>query len=245
MYPAGCPGALLNQDPPDDWRVDGLAAVHCRSLGLSRIVDRLRLSRRLEAGHRRVSLSQVDLGPLIAERSQALEAVTGRMIVVEGPDDLQTVFGDSTALVTIIEHLVENAIKYSPGGEPVRVSVTFDHTDVYLAIADEGVGMDAEQLAHCFEKFWQAETTDVRRFGGTGIGLFIVQSLVEAMGARIDVTSELGQGTRFVVSVHRHAEPVPVAPDETSQDGAKQFDGGRSMIHEFTKQIGGPARPDA
>jgi len=102
-------------------------------------------------------------------------------------------------------------------------------------VSDEGIGMDAEQAAQCFDKFWQAEQGDVRRFGGTGIGLYIVRSLVEAMGGRISVRSTVGAGTTFVV------ELLPGGPSSLPDDDRRGV-GESTMIREFMRQIGVPER---
>ena len=98
---------------------------------------------------------------------------------------------------------------------------------VVLEFTDAGVGMDPETVRHCFEKFWQADASGTRRFGGTGIGLYIVRSLTEAMGGTVAVRSELGAGTTFTLrlpaadagSQHSctHAgrrDPGPAAPSQ-------------------------------
>jgi signal transduction histidine kinase len=68
--------------------------------------------------------------------------------------------------------------------------------------------MDEEQARRCFDKFWQAESTDVRRFGGTGIGLYIVSSLVDAMGGTISVETAVGRGSTFTVILPEVTAPV-------------------------------------
>jgi signal transduction histidine kinase len=70
-----------------------------------------------------------------------------------------------------------------------------------ISVSDIGIGMDEEQARQCFDKFWQAESTDVRRFGGTGIGLYIVSSMVDAMGGTISVETAVGRGSTFTVSL--------------------------------------------
>jgi signal transduction histidine kinase len=147
----------------------------------------------------------------------------------------------------VIDHLLDNAIKYSPGGQPVAVTVTSGgarsagaagaagsagNGTVRIEVADQGIGMDAEQAAHCFHKFWQAESTDVRRFGGTGIGLYIVRSLVEAMGGAVSVRSAEGAGSTFAVDL------VVAHPGEQPRGEADQ--GESSSIREFMRQIGVP-----
>jgi PAS domain S-box-containing protein len=218
-----------------EMRDRALAAIERRSAELTRIIDRLLLSSRIEAGRVDLKLHVVTLGPLLKERAETLAASTGRQVLVEAPDDLPAVRGDAQAIVTVIDHLLDNAIKYSPGGEPVAVGAHLMAEGVRLQVRDAGVGMDAEQAALCFDKFWQAESTDVRRFGGTGIGLYIVKSLVEAMQADIEVASTLGSGTTFTVTLQR--ADVEVAGDAPEKEP--------SVIREFMRQIGVPMRIDA
>jgi signal transduction histidine kinase len=101
--------------------------------------------------------------------------------------------------------LLENALKYSPGGG--LITVTAHHESgvgsaadaVRVEVSDPGVGMDPKTVAHCFDKFWQADPSGTRRYGGTGIGLYVVRSLMEAMGGEISVRSEPEQGSTFVL----------------------------------------------
>ena len=180
---------------------EALAAIRRRGEELARVVDRLLLSSRIEAGRAEVSDCSVDLIPLIYERAAALATATDRQIDVDLPDDLAAVSGDPSALTTVVDHLLENAVKYSPDGETVAVTAAAEMANgacfVIVNVADGGVGMDPSTVAHCFDKFWQADASGTRRFGGTGIGLYIVRSLVEAMGGTVSVHSELGNGSVF------------------------------------------------
>jgi signal transduction histidine kinase len=143
---------------------------------------------------------------------------------------------DKEAVTTIVDHLLDNAVKYSPDGGLIEATARANDSWVELCVADHGIGMDAEQAAHCFEKFWQAESSDVRRFGGTGIGLYIVRSLAEAMGGEIGVESAPLRGSTFVVRLVR-AGTTP--PAETVTDQAPGV-GEPSVIREFMRQIGIP-----
>jgi signal transduction histidine kinase len=198
--------------PPEKQR-EALAAIRRRGEELARVVDRLLLSSRIEAGRTEVTRRPVDLIPVVYERAAELGEATGRTIEVDLPDDLPTVLGDPSAIVTVIDHLLDNAVKYSPGGEPVLVNALSKPAgpsgvgDVVLSITDAGVGMDAATVEHCFDKFWQADASGTRRFGGTGIGLYIVRSLVEAMGGTVSARSEAGR-TTFAVCLSV-AEPMP------------------------------------
>jgi len=109
---------------------------------------------------------------------------------------------------------------------------------VRIEVVDHGIGMDPEQRQHCFDNFWQAASTDSRRYGGAGIGLYIVKSMVESMGAKIEVTSELGQGTRFTLTFARAQAASDVPPQRSAEDG--ELEPEPSMIREFMRQIGVP-----
>ncbi|HET7720584.1 MAG TPA: ATP-binding protein, partial [Acidimicrobiales bacterium] len=231
--------ATLRGDPEPDpaMRDRALAAIERRTVELTKIIDRLLLSSRIEAGRVELKLRPTEVGPLLSERAEALAAATGRTVAVKADGGIPAVQAEPQAFVTVIDHLLDNAIKYSPGGEPVEVEVEVTEMDVRVRVTDAGIGMDPEQAARCFEKFWQAESTDVRRFGGTGIGLYIVHSLVEAMQGDIEVSSELGAGTAFTVTLRRAGAEVP----DEEQAPAKE----PSVIREFMRQIGVPMRLEA
>ena len=216
-------------DLDPDTKKAALEAIRARSIELARIVDRLLMSSRIEAGSVSLTLGRFDIAPVLAERTSAVGAATGRVVTYLGPTTGLEAVANEEALVTVVDHLVDNALKYSPGGRPVLVWGETDDDHVRVRVRDEGLGMDRDQTRHCFDKFWQAESTDVRRFGGTGIGLYIVRSLVEAMGGVVSVSSTLGQGSTFTVQLD-HRAPAP--------RGNEPGQGEPTSIREFMRQIG-------
>ena len=186
-------------------RDESLRAIERRAIELSTIVDGLLMASRIESGRVDLDIIDVVLAPLLRERVAAAQAMSGRSVVLELAE-LPTVSADPQAVATIVDQLIDNALKYSPNGGAVTVTTRTDGRDVEIAVSDQGMGMDAEQLEHCFEKFWQAESTDIRRFGGTGIGLYIVRSLTEAMGGSVRVESAPGVGTTFRVSLRARSQ---------------------------------------
>jgi PAS domain S-box-containing protein len=218
-----------------------IKAIGRRAAELETIVDRMLMSSRIEAGHLKLTLGPVDAADLVAERVRGMSRARERTIEAAIDPGLPAVLADASALTTVVDHLLDNAIKYSPDGGPIEVKVEADDRALTIEVADKGVGMTAEQRERCFEKFWQGDSGDRRRFPGTGIGLYIVKSLVEAMEGRIEVASREGAGTRFTVSLRRtdadpnEALPVP-AP---TLPGVAE----RSTIREFMRQIGVPDRP--
>jgi signal transduction histidine kinase len=220
----------------DEKRDNALASIESRAKELSRIVDRLLLTGRIESGRVSLELGVVPLREIIDERAGALATVTERDFVIEVPDELPDVIGDADAIPTILDHLLENAVKYTPDGGEIIIRAKSRGARVFIEITDHGIGMSPEELVHCFDRFWQAETSDVRRFGGTGVGLYIVKSMVEGMGGTVSASSVLGYGTTFTITLARARDGAVEAKPQSEESGL----GKRTMIHEFMRQIGVP-----
>ena len=219
-----------NPDIDPNTQREALLSIYRRSVELSKIVDRLLLSSRIEAGRLSLTLEEVDARAVVAERVEAIKAATGRLVTFDGPATAAA-YANADAIATVVDHLVDNAVKYSPEDATIHVALDVEEDAAVLRVRDGGVGMDPDQADHCFDKFWQADATDSRRVGGTGIGLYIVRSLVDAMGGVITVESELGKGTEFVVRLpcEPPAVPAPRTPEIAPET---------SMIREFMRQIG-------
>ncbi len=134
--------------------------------------------------------------------------------------------GDPNRLRQVLLNLLGNAVKFTPSGAvSVQVSRGAQPDDLLIRLSDTGVGIGAASLPHIFEPFRQADDGADRRFGGSGLGLSIVHQLVQAMNGRIDVHSELGQGTRFDIALRLAlaaplpppAAPVPQQPSATTR----------------------------
>lgn len=237
---AGFASTLMrHSDLDEETRHDALNAIYTRAQELTRIVERLLLSSRIEAGRLDLALDDVDAVPLVRDRAHAFAAAMARTVEVEVAADLPHIRANASAVVTVLDHLIDNAAKYSPGGQPIVVRAAGDDERVRIQVVDRGIGMDEDQAEHCFERFWQAEATDVRRFGGTGIGLYIVQSMVEAMGGTIEVESVKGSGSTFTVTLPASgAEPVAIPKQSTAGPDV----GESTSIREFMRQIGVPER---
>ena len=110
---------------------------------------------------------------------------------------------DVDFLQEIINNLIENAVKYTDSGGEIWVSVRADGDDVLINVTDSGVGIPPENIAHVFQKFYRVDNSATREIGGTGLGLYIVKSRVEAMGGRVWVESAFGEGSTFYVALPR------------------------------------------
>jgi PAS domain S-box-containing protein len=220
---------LLTNPALDDEARTAAAVIANRSNELGHVVARLLTTSRIQSGRAQVECRYVDLGEWLPERVALMNQP------VEVQSEPHTVaWADPDALATVLQHLVDNAVKYSPEGGPVHVRMTAENGHVAISVTDEGIGMTAEEAERCFDKFWQADATHARRFGGTGLGLYIVRSLVDAMGGTVTVTSRPGHGSTFVVSLPHQG---PLAPAEArAQAEATRT----SEIREFWRQLGLP-----
>jgi heavy metal sensor kinase len=168
---------------------------------LSRLTENLLALARADAGEGIAAREQVDVVALchgVARKLSSLSDLSGVTITVEAPDTA-IVHGDSVALERVFANLVENALRYSPRGEGVTLSAATEADTVVVRVRDTGPGIPAEHLPHLFERFYRVDKARSREFGGAGLGLSIVEALVEAHGGGVSVASEVGQGTEFCV----------------------------------------------
>jgi signal transduction histidine kinase len=117
---------------------------------------------------------------------------------------------DDTRIQQLVNNLLENAIKYSPGGGPIDVRVWSEGETACLRVRDRGIGIPAADLPHIFDRFHRARNVDDRQFAGMGLGLFICRAIVQEHGGAITVDSAPGEGTTFEVSL----QVEPLAPQE-------------------------------
>jgi signal transduction histidine kinase len=166
---------------------------------LSRIVSDLLDLSRLESGS---ALDEsVALDAIVRDEGERFEepaAEAGVGLAVRA-DGIPRVRGSSRDLALLVRNLVDNAIRYTRPGGHVDVDLTTDDGEVVLAIVDTGLGIPSRDLPRIFERFYRVDRARSRETGGTGLGLSIVKHVAENHGGRVEVTSELGQGTRFEV----------------------------------------------
>jgi len=176
---------------------------------------------KIEAG--RLELEQEDFDPRDCMESTlktlALKADEKNLeLLCEiAPDVPDTVSGDASRLRQVMTNLVGNALKFTRHGE-VSLKAWLDEKDgassvLHFVVSDTGIGIAPEKQKVIFESFAQADTSTTREFGGTGLGLTISRRLVEMMGGKIWVESEVGQGSRFHFTIRVNAVPAkPAAP---------------------------------
>jgi signal transduction histidine kinase len=142
------------------------------------------------------------LGAATREELQRLEETAREAKVtleIETSGERQ-IRGSQRDLALLVRNLVDNAIRHSHEGSVIRVEIACDDDVVTLRISDTGIGIPSKDIPRIFERFYRVDRARSRETGGTGLGLAIVKHVVENHGGRIDVESELGRGTTFLIT---------------------------------------------
>lgn len=182
---------------------------------LIRLVEDLLAYSRIEARSLRLNIEASDFGQLVDQTIALLLPLAvskGITIAVNTAEAPKEAWIDRARITQVVINLVDNAIKFTPSGARIDISVARDGEMIVTEVKDTGGGISAEALPHIFERFYQADQTMTRHHGGTGLGLAVVKSLIELHGGEIKVCSEIGKGTQFRVS-------IPIGPPASEGSG--------------------------
>lgn len=170
---------------------------------LRRIVEGLFALSRLDAGEALEQSAPFDLSELAATTADqmGLLAVDKNISIRCQSKDEVIVQGDRARLKQVVVNLLDNAIKYTPNGGEVDVSVTRQNGKAILQVADNGIGISAQALPNLFQRFYRVDKARSRELGGAGLGLSIVKSICAAHQGKVEAQSKEGQGTRFIVEL--------------------------------------------
>jgi signal transduction histidine kinase len=179
---------------------DSLAVIEDESDRLADLIENLLDASRLQAGGMALKRSDVSLLELANRLAKRMQIQTSRhKIVVDFPPDFPILLADETRLEQVISNLINNSIKYSPGGQIlIRGQVRQDNA--ILCVSDEGPGVAPEDIPHIFDRFYRAPEM-ARQTKGAGLGLYLARAIIEAHNGRIWVDSEPGRGVRICFSL--------------------------------------------
>ncbi|HEY6961750.1 MAG TPA: ATP-binding protein [Gaiellaceae bacterium] len=183
---------------------------------LAQIVNDVLLASHLDSGQLQLQIDTVDAAKLTETVIEAAKTHLPDGITLEftAPKKLLAVVADEQQLRQVLVNLVENAVKYSPDGGPVRIDLRRGDRGVRWEVSDEGLGIPASERRRVFEKFYRLDPNMTRGIGGTGLGLYICRELVHRLDGRIWVEANNGKGSKFVVELPaastrvREAAPV-------------------------------------
>ena len=200
-------------DLGDEMRGRLLEVVAEESDRLAQIVNDVLLASHLDSGQLQLRIETVDAVKLTATVIDAARThlPDGVTLTMETPKRLPPVAADEQQLRQVLVNLVENAIKYSPGGGPVAVTVSRGERGVRWAVSDEGLGIPAAERRRVFEKFYRLDPNMTRGIGGTGLGLYISRELVRRLEGRIWVEGNDGAGGKGEGTGSTFFVEIPVA----------------------------------
>ncbi|HWL34036.1 MAG TPA: ATP-binding protein, partial [Gaiellaceae bacterium] len=199
---------LLRQDVlfGEEERATFLRYIASESERLTSIVDRLLSVAQLDTGAMAVQLAETDVGAVVSEAVRSAEGADGQnghRFVVELADAPLAAEADREKLGQVLAHLLDNAVRYSPAGGTVTVAARRREDAVEVSVEDEGVGIPHAEQERIFRKFYRGDATAAGAVGAgaAGLGLFLAEGLVKAMGGRIRVDSSEGRGSTFVLEL--------------------------------------------
>jgi PAS domain S-box-containing protein len=219
-----------------------LDVAHRNSLRLLKLVNSLLDFSRIEAGRIQVSYEPTDLAVCTADLASVFRSAAeraGLRLTVDCPPIPDPVYVDREMWEKIVLNLLSNAFKFTFAGE-IEVSLRTIGAAVELCVRDTGTGVPPQHLPHLFERFYRVENAQGRTFEGSGIGLALVQELAKLHGGAVRAESELGRGSRFIVTVPLGKDHLPADRIGASRSQASTGVSGEAYVQEALRWL-----PDA
>ncbi len=194
---------LLEQNYPDEVRTIFKDIESAGNTQLALVNDILDMSK-IESGKFTIEEAPYNLTAMLGEVERMLvvraKDAGNRLVVTQQQEQQSYLIGDAQRIAQVLINFLSNAIKFTSKGE-VRLTVWNDSSTLFFAVKDSGIGMSPETLARLFKPFEQADGSISKRFGGTGLGLFISYNLARLMGGTIQVESREGVGSTFTLKI--------------------------------------------
>jgi signal transduction histidine kinase/DNA-binding response OmpR family regulator len=185
-----------------------LETVARQTENLTKLISDLLDSTKIESGHFELRKASVQMHDVVGQVVRELQPMAMQKQIIlsdETAQDLPPVWADAQRMGQVVTNLVQNAVKFTAEHGHVTISSHNNPGQLVIAVQDDGAGIPASAMQHLFERFYQADGSSTRRVGGTGLGLYICEQIVEAHGGRIWVESEEGRGSVFRFSIPTEA----------------------------------------
>jgi PAS domain S-box-containing protein len=191
---------LMRAAATEEGRIHGTAELLGRASDrIHRIVDAIVLLSLLQKGRLELAHEDVELAALVSQVANDATQAHGRPIRLH--TDPVLIRGDRERLKQVLFHLIDNAVRYSPGGEEIDVDVVRREREVLVNVRDHGVGIPRDKQPHIFERFFRAHTDTPLDFGGMGVGLYLSREIARQHGGNLWFESAEGLGSDFHLSV--------------------------------------------
>ncbi|MFW6070657.1 MAG: sensor histidine kinase, partial [bacterium] len=181
-----------------------VARLYDHTRHLSRLVQDLHDLAQAEARELPLNRSEVDVTTLVQRATQLFEPLAEEEAVTlqeSYPEQQVPVTADAARLTQVVQNLLANALRHTPAGGSIGLSVSETEEAVQIVVRDSGEGIQAEHLPHVFDRFYRVDSSRSRGSGGAGLGLAIARAIVEAHGGTVDAASAgAGQGSTFTIT---------------------------------------------
>lgn len=190
---------LLTRDLTEKQKKEFLGFINEESIHLSKIVDDLldisRIGSQKDFG---LVKKPANLADILLKNTNFYSGVeTGNRIIADMEENLPLVSADKERINQVVKNILDNAIKYSPGGDIVCKAFARDDM-VWISVQDHGIGISKQDIPYVFDKFFRAKQEKTAEIVGTGLGMSIVKHIIESHNGKINIESELGKGTTVV-----------------------------------------------
>ena len=198
-------GALPHNNAKGELLRETLSEVEQETNRMSKMINDLLLLAQADSGALQLQWTPVEMDTLLLEiyrqtkRVADLRKGAGALEVRLGHEDQALVWGDRDRLRQLLLNLTDNAIKYTPEGGAITLSLANENGWVRIAVRDTGIGIHPDNQAQIFDRFYRTDKARSRELGGSGLGLSIVQWIAQAHNGRITVESEPHQGSTFTL----------------------------------------------
>jgi len=195
----------------------GAAQIKKTAQHLLRLINDLLDMEAIDTGRMRIEPVKTEIAPLLKEVSEHMAGFSvsrNVQIEVKVQNDLFPIVIDGDRLKQVLINLLSNAVKFSRKGGLVGLTALAKGDELILEVVDHGVGIAEDDLRYIFDRFRQVDGTIRRRYGGSGVGLYLVKNLVTMMGGTVEVVSRLGEGSTFTLTFSKFGVPQPPAHDE-------------------------------
>lgn len=225
---------LLSRDFPRDRQQQFLEIVFNQAEHLSNLVDDLLSLSRMSRGRMRMNWSMVTFYQVVASLATQLDAqmTDKHSLLVDVSEDFPPCYLDRDKIRSVLNNLINNAVKYSPGGGEIVLKVELiGETHGYaglqvpttapfflVSVQDQGIGIPPDALSHIFDRFYRVDNRSTRRIGGSGLGLTVAKALVELHGGVIWAESSLGEGSTFYFTLPLRDHPPKMDQDAPPAD---------------------------
>jgi adenylate cyclase len=183
-------------------QMESIEIILKKSIALEGLIENILDMSRIEEGRLDVSREPFDIVELCRVVSEDQERVAELHNLIINPEKEELiVVADREKTEIAMGNLIRNALKFSPEGGAVTVSVKQTDGSAEVSVTDEGIGIAPEQVERVFDRFYQIDSSETRSFPGSGLGLYIAKELVQSMGGEIMVESEQGRGSTFTFTL--------------------------------------------